>query len=153
RLGPVLDEGQELLARDEQQLGWFTRFGSRCAPLAVEQRDLAEEVSRPQHVQRERAAVLRIHCEGDTAGQHAIEPVAGIALLKDLATGGKALATGSQQQLVDIPRRQRGEKRMKAKQLLRRHSHRHPSRTGEVSTRSAAQPPACRSCVPPSSTL
>src|SRR5262249_35634144 len=114
--------GQELIARNEEQVARIARHARRGAPFAVQQGDFAEEFSRAEDVEDQLLAVHGVHGESDAARQDAVEAVAGIALLEEYVSHREAPAARALQQLLHIPRRQRGEERMEAEQVLWRHS-------------------------------
>jgi hypothetical protein len=122
RRKPFPEKGHELIAADEEQLAGVARHGTRGAPLAVEQGDFAEKLSRAKYVEDQLLAVDGVHGEGNATRQYAVEAVAGIALLEKYAAGRNAPVTCAHPQLFHIPRRQCGEERMEAEQVLRRHS-------------------------------
>src|SRR5882757_8624745 len=121
-LRPLPEKGQELTARNEEQAARIARHGRCGAPFAVQQGDLAEEFSRAEDVEDQLLAIHGVHGESDAARQDAVEAVAGIALLEEYAPSRNSPATRALQQLQFIPRRQRGEEKMKAEQVLSRHS-------------------------------
>ena len=61
RLVALPEERQEVGAAEEQQLGGLARHRRRGAALAVEQRDLAEELARAEHVQDQLLALGGFH--------------------------------------------------------------------------------------------
>src|SRR5216683_5937890 len=84
----AFEMAQEILSSQHEQFRRLARGRIRGAALAVEDRDLAEQVARPHEIQRQPAAVGSPGLDADLTAADAVQRVAGIALLKqNLAHG------------------------------------------------------------------
>ena len=73
---------QKILAPQHEQFGRLARGGIGGAALAVEHRDLAEQIARPQKIQGQPAAVGGAGFDPDLAAADPEQGVAGVALLE-----------------------------------------------------------------------
>ena len=74
--------GEEILAPQHEQFGRLARRRVRGAALAVEHRDLAEQIARAHEIQGQPAAVGGAGLDPDLAAAHPEQGIAGVALLK-----------------------------------------------------------------------
>jgi hypothetical protein len=99
---PALKQRQERAPRHDKQLAIGHRRGVGGALLAVEQRDLAEEIAFVHDRQHHLPAVPRRRADHDPALQHGHHAAAGIVLGEDLLTLGETRHRGVHQDRVEL---------------------------------------------------
>src|SRR4051794_28013447 len=78
----AFEESEKVFAPQHEQLAGFARGRVRSAALAVQHRNLAEQVARPHEVQREAAAIGGAGLDTDLPSPHAEQRIARVALLE-----------------------------------------------------------------------
>ena len=108
-IGVFAEQPAHVRAEHRHDARGLDRFNGCRASLVLEQRQLAEDVTRPKSRQRDRAAVAMGADRAGAAFAHDVERVAGVALAKHHLAGSEAAGHSELRDAFEIAALERGE--------------------------------------------
>ncbi len=110
--GLALEEAEEIVAPDDEKLGLFLGHRIGGARLAVERRDLAEQIPGSEKIERQLPAAGGARLDANLASADAVERVAAVALLEQNLARGEMLGMAQRRDLIECFGAQIGEQRI-----------------------------------------